>query len=128
MKQQELLTTHAKLFSQLNDAPERDIQAAILQYLAKCHKVAWAHRMNVGAVKQHNKDGSARWIKFGFRGMPDIMGQLTDGRLLAIEVKKKGGKVSPEQAVFIQAVEAANGVGLIAYSVDDVIERLGKLM
>ena len=123
MKQSELFTQLAK---HLNDAPERDIQAAILQYLAKCHKVAWAHRMNVGAVKQHNKDASARWIKFGFRGMPDIMGQLTDGRLLAIEVKKKGGKVSPEQAGFIQTVNVAHGVDIIAYSVDDVIERLAS--
>lgn len=124
MKQKELLTPPAKLFSHLNHAPERDIQAAILQYLAKCHKVAWAHRMNVGVFKQRNKDGSERWIRFGFRGMSDIMGQLTDGRLLAIEVKKQGGKVSAEQAAFIQAVEAANGVGIVAYSVDDVIEAL----
>ena len=124
MNQHELFTQPARLFSHLDESPERDIQAAILHYLAKCSKVAWCHRMNVGRVKKSNPNGTARWITFGFRGMPDIMGQLTDGRFLAVEVKAQGGRVSSEQAAFIQTVEAAHGVGVVAYSVDDVIRVL----
>lgn len=126
MEQQQLFKPQARLFSNLDDSPERDIQGAILRYLEKCSKVAWCHRMSVGRAKLSNPNGSARWVNFGFVGCPDIMGQLTDGRFLAVEVKSKRGKPSKEQADFIQTVQAAHGVGVVAYSVDDVIQALEK--
>ena len=66
------------------------------------------------------------------KGIPDILGILpagiaasTGGRFLAIEVKRKGGKVSPHQATFIDRVNRMGGLGFVAYSVEDVITRLG---
>ena len=65
------------------------------------------------------------------KGIPDILGILPagiaggPGRFLAIEVKRKGGKVSPHQAQFIDRVNRMGGLGFVAYSAQDVIDRLG---
>lgn len=58
------------------------------------------------------------------RGISDILG-CYQGRLLAIEVKKPGGRVSPDQMRFIERVNQEGGIGFMAYSVDDVVMRLG---
>ena len=57
------------------------------------------------------------------KGVSDIIG-IYNGRFLAIEIKKPGGKLTPMQAAFIMKVIAAGGIGLMATSVDDVIARL----
>ena len=44
--------------------------------------VAWCERMNSGAAKVGD-----RFIRFGWPGCPDVLGQLKDGRLLGVEVK-----------------------------------------
>lgn len=66
------------------------------------------------------------------KGVSDIIGILprgiaesTGGRFLAIEVKRPGGKVSPHQAQFIDRVNRMGGLGFVAYSAQDVIDRLG---
>lgn len=98
---------------------EADIQRAILDYLRAHPMVSWRARMNTGAATTE----AGGFIRFAFRGCPDIIGQLTDGRFLGIEVKRPGGKVSPEQAAFIERVNRHHGVACVAYSVEDV-ERL----
>jgi len=98
---------------------EHDIQNAILELLAVHPKVAWAHRMNSGAFKV-----GPRFIKCGFTGCPDIMGQLKDGRFLAIEVKKPGGKLTKEQNEFITMVNMNKGFGIIATDAAQVAEAL----
>lgn len=61
------------------------------------------------------------------KGIPDIIGIIgKTGRLLAIEVKKPGGRVSPEQTVFIADINARGGFAFVAYSVDDVIAKLAE--
>lgn len=57
------------------------------------------------------------------KGVSDIIG-IYKGRFLAIEIKKPGGKLTPMQAVFILKVNASGGIGFMATSIDDVIERL----
>jgi hypothetical protein len=72
----------------------------------------------------------------GTVGMSDIVGivRTTDGvhtygpmvgRFLAIEVKNPGGEVSQEQAAFLQTVVRAGGIGFVARSCDDVLDKLG---
>lgn len=39
----------------------------------------------------------SRFVRFGFKGCPDVLGQLKDGRLLGVEVKTKTRKLRPEQ-------------------------------
>ena len=46
------------------------------------------------------------------------------GRFVAIEVKGPGGKASPDQLRFLAEVRRAGGIGIVAYSIDDVIEAL----
>lgn len=99
---------------------EAQVQDAILRYLAVERRVVWSARMNSGKGKLLRPDGSQTWIKFGFQGCPDIMGQLTDGRYLAIECKRAGGRVRPEQRAHISLAADHGAVAMIARSVDDV--------
>jgi hypothetical protein len=110
------------------EASERQILAAILRYLRVERRVSWFERFNTGAgvAESMDKHGRVRrrFIRFAFKGCSDILGQLADGRLLAIEVKSRLGVISDEQAVFIARVKAAGGFALVARSVDDVVAAL----
>src|SRR5207253_3522365 len=74
---------------------ESTIQASILRLLDIHPKVAWAERMNSGVAKLKGFR-----VRFGFVGCADIIGQLVDGRLLAIECKNESGQLTEEQAKF----------------------------
>ncbi len=54
-------------------------------------------------------------------GVSDILG----GKMMAIEVKVPGRVPSLDQLQFIDNVNTAGGIGFVAYSVEDVIEKLG---
>lgn len=58
------------------------------------------------------------------KGVSDILGLLPDGRFMAIEVKSRYGKVSPEQNQFIYDVNKSGGIAFIARSVQDVIDHV----
>lgn len=94
---------------------ERAVLAAVIKALALHPRVAWAHRLNVGAFR----DGD-RFIRVGFVGCSDIIGQMTDGRFLAVEVKRPGGKPTEAQVEFLGRVARAGGVAFVAWGVDDV--------
>lgn len=100
---------------------EAQVQAAILRYLAVDKRVVWHARMNSGKgwFRPH-KAIEERWMRFGFPGCPDILGQLGDGRYLAVEVKAPGGKRREEQVAHIAMAQAAGAVALFAESVDAV--------
>jgi hypothetical protein len=99
---------------------EAQVQDAILRYLAVERRVLWAARMNSGKGKLLRPDGTQTWISFGFTGCPDIMGMLRDGRYLAIECKRSGGRVRPEQRQHITQAADHGAVAVIARSVEDV--------
>ena len=99
---------------------EHQTQAAILRYLKVSPRVAWAERMNTGAVKIPDPGGRDRFVRFGFPGCPDILGQLTDGRLLAVEVKSPTGRATKAQAAFLALVATHGGVAVLARSADDL--------
>ena len=105
---------------------EHLVQVACLQYLAVCPQVAWAERMNTGAVKIPVPGGKDRFVRYGFPGCSDILGMFIDGRLLAIEVKSQTGRVTNEQQKFLNLVAENKGVSLIARSVDDVMAVIEK--
>ncbi len=75
--------------------------------------------MNSGAGNLVRKGGQSQWIRFGFAGQPDIMGMLKGGRLLAVEVKRPSGKVTPEQAEFLAKASTNGGCAFVARSIDD---------
>jgi hypothetical protein len=104
---------------------EADVLRAVLSALAMHPRVAWAHRMQTGAGKLLRKGGStSQFLRFGFPGCPDVLGQLRDGRILAVETKRPSGQPTPEQTAFLACVQANGGLALVARSVDDVLEAL----
>jgi len=97
---------------------EHQVQTACLQYLAVCPSVAWAQRMNTGAVKIPAIDGKPpRFVRYGFPGCSDILGQMTDGRVLAIEVKSAAGRATEAQDAFLKRVATYGGVAGVVRSV-----------
>lgn len=101
---------------------EADSLREVIQALRNHNLVAWVERQNTGAAKV-----GGRFIKFGWRGCADILGQLKDGRLLAVECKRpKGGKLSSDQAYFLEMVRTHGGVSFVATSLHDVLSNLGS--
>lgn len=60
-------------------------------------------------------------------GVPDILGILPGGRMLAIEVKTEKGKLSPHQEQFIKNINDNGGLAFVARSFSDVVQTLGLL-
>ena len=112
----------------LPSAPRRPVLAEagalveVLKALRVHPAVAWVERMNSGATKL-----GKRFVRFGFPGCPDVLGQLHDGRLLAVEVKGPRGRLRPEQKVVLTRVADAGGVAFVARSLRDVVAALGPL-
>lgn len=106
-----------------NDRPESAALAEVLQALRTHPAVAWCERMNSGA---HVVQGTAgrRFIRYGFKGCPDVLGMLRDGRLMACEVKAPKGRLRPEQAAFLELVRAAGGLAFVARDCRDVFAAL----
>jgi hypothetical protein len=96
---------------------ESDIQKAILDYLSLKRIVAWRNNSGTAEVQAGKK---LYWMKLAPKGSPDIIGYLPDGRFLGIEVKRKGGVASQEQIDFLDKLNNSGGLGMIAYSLDDV--------
>jgi hypothetical protein len=101
------------------DRPEAAALVEVLKAVRAHPLVAWAERQNSGAAKVGN-----RFIRFGWPGCPDVLGQLNDGRLLGVEVKAKTGRLRPEQAVFLERIRCAGGVAFVAYDLRDVLREL----
>jgi hypothetical protein len=96
-------------------ASESQVLTAVLALLRRHPAVAWVERMNVAAFEADD-----RYIKCGFVGLSDVLGQMKDGRLLAVEVKREvGGRVSPAQQAFIDRVRAHGGVSGVVRSADE---------
>lgn len=104
-----------------NDRPEAAALVEVLKAVRTHSLVAWAERMNTGAVMVGN-----RFIRFGWPGCPDVLGQLRDGRLLGVEVKGPSGRLRPEQSVFLERIRCAGGVGFVARDCRDVLRELEK--
>lgn len=102
-----------------NGRPEAAALIEVLKSLRNHSAVAWCERQNSGAAKV-----GGRFIRFGWLGCSDIIGQLKDGRLLACEVKAPKGKLRDEQQIFIDQVNDAGGVAFIARNYLDVQEAL----
>ena len=102
-----------------NDRPEAAAMCEVMKALRAHPAVAWCERQNSGAAKVGN-----RFIRFGWPGCPDVIGQLRDGRFMGCEVKSPTGRLRPEQAVFLQRINGAGGVGFMARDCRDVLREL----
>ena len=93
---------------------EGTILQAILHLLSVHPKVAWAKRMNTGALPVQE-----RFLRFGFKGCSDIIGMLKDGRFLALEVKRPGKLATKDQQLFIDRVNRHHGLGACVHSIEE---------
>lgn len=105
-----------------NDRPESAALVEVLKALRAHPAVVWCERMNSGAAKV-----GGRFIRFGFTGCPDVLGQLKDGRLLGVEVKGPTGRLRTEQAFMLERINGAGGVAFMARDLRDVVHALGPL-
>lgn len=102
---------------------EKAIETAILKYLSFLRN-CFAWKNNSGGVYDAGRGTfRANKNKFVINGVADILG-VYDGRLLAIEVKRPGGKVSEAQKKFIDKVIKMGGIAGVCYSVDDARELI----
>ena len=105
---------------------ERDIQNQIL--IALSHGPTRLLRINAGVawqgrVLQHNRDllvlAHPRALRLAAPGVSDLIGWTEGGRFVAVEVKGPRGRVTDEQAAFIELVRRSGGLAGVARSVDD---------
>ena len=75
--------------------------------------------MNSGAAKI-----GGRFIRFGWAGCPEVLGQLRDGRLRGVEVKGEHRRLRPEQKILLERIRAAGGVAVMARDCRDVSREL----
>jgi hypothetical protein len=64
--------------------------------------------------------GKKWFVRFGAVGAPDII-CVINGQYVGIEVKAPKGKQSEHQKAFQQALEAAGGRYVLAYSLEEVV-------
>ena len=105
----------------IHDKPEAAALVEVLKALNTHPTVAWCERMNSGAARI-----GSRFVRFGFKGCPDVLGQLRDGRLLGVEVKAKTGRLRPEQTIFLERIRGAGGVAFVARDLRDVLRELSN--
>ena len=105
----------------IHDKPEAAALLEVLKALNTHPAVAWVERMNSGAARI-----GSRFVRFGFKGCPDVLGQLKDGRLLGVEVKAKTGRLRPEQTIFLERIRGAGGVAFVARDLRDVLRELSN--
>lgn len=95
---------------------EQHIQKQILDYLRLRHVPAI--KITTTGIYVRSRD---TYIKNPSKGALDIYACLPpNGRSCWIEVKKPGGRVSPEQQQFIDTINQAGGLAFVAESVDQV--------
>jgi hypothetical protein len=103
---------------------ERDVLSAVMQILGAHPKVAWVRRVNSGMAMLPGRGGRPQPVRFGFPGCSDVMGQLKDGRLLCVEVKRPGGQPTELQVEFLSLVQRHHGIAFVARGVTDVLKAL----
>lgn len=100
------------------DNSEKDIERDILDWINR-HPNGFAFKVNtVGIYDSVNKNYRKLGL-FSLTGTADIIG-IWNQRPLAIEVKKKGGRINKSQQGFINKWRKCGGLGLIAFDLSEV--------
>ncbi len=103
------------------DPLETDIIRMILEGLRRHPAVCRIERSNTGAGRLMQNGKPGRFVRFGFVGQPDITGMSRDGRVIAIEVKRRTTRknVSEAQMAYLEAVIQAGGLAGVATNVEE---------
>lgn len=110
----------------MQEQKESSILNACLRAAGLHPKVGWVCRMNSGGAYYGDQNGQQRYVRFHtMPGMSDIVGQLRDGRFLALECKRPGKHPTEQQQRFLDLVRQCGGVSGVVRSAQDVIDVLG---
>ena len=117
------------------EASERDIQSSILDYLAILKIPAFRRNTGATVLNYQSKAGAMkkRLVRFSEKGQSDIWGVIPanflepGGRHFEIEVKRPGGKPTPEQQEWIDRMRRAGCIAFVAHSVEEVQKALEGL-
>jgi hypothetical protein len=97
---------------------EKDIENLLLKYLNILpNTFAWKNN-TTGVYDEKRGVYRSTKNKWAIKGVSDILG-IHNGRMLAIEVKTASGRVTKEQAQFIDRVIKLGGIAGVARSVAD---------
>ena len=105
--------------------PESFVLTGCLNYLQARRIFHW--RNNTGAVQI----APGRFMRFGRKGASDILGILPGGRLLCVECKAQGGRLSPEQKQFLADVRELGALALVVrgwWELDEALREAGYAM
>lgn len=113
--------------SKQKQLPESVIESQIFHYL-RGRGVLCFKSIQAGFFDPVRKVFRKQASPYFRKGVSDCLGLLPDGRFLAIEIKARYGKVSPEQQRFIDDVNNSGGVAFVARSVQDVVDKLSSII
>jgi hypothetical protein len=102
----------------MSKQPESVLKTQILTYLIGQGYFVW-NNPSQGTFDPVKRIYRAKRGAFNIKGTSDILGIKPGGQLLAIEVKTKTGRVSPEQKRFIEQITAMGGHAFVARSIED---------
>lgn len=113
--------------SRAASVPEANVLRACLELLQTHPLVAWAYRLNSGTAMMPSGGGRLRPVRFGWKGAPDIIGQLRTGHVLAVECKSDVGVLSEHQERFLAFVSGHGGFAVCVRSSLELTRFLGQL-
>lgn|SRR5487761_1771350 len=105
--------------------PESRIRNLICSWLLAKRAFIFVHD-SVGVYDPVRKCFRSNRNPYRIKGVADLLG-IWKGRPLAIEVKVPGKYPTPDQKAFLLAWEDHGGIGFVARSLDDVIEKLERM-
>jgi hypothetical protein len=110
-------------FARNPEPKETDITRIILDGLRRHPDVLRVERSNTGAGRLMQNGKPGRFVRFGFVGQPDITGVARDGRVIAIEVKRRSTRNSTSEAqkAYLSDVRAAGGLAGVATSYEEAV-------
>jgi penicillin-binding protein-related factor A (putative recombinase) len=106
---------------------EKHIEKQILLWLNMQSGIkAWKNK-STGTYDPVRKCFRRATSRFTQKGTSDIIG-IVAGKMLCIEVKRPGGKLTQEQHDFLNEMTDLGAICMVAYSLDDVILLITGLL
>lgn len=91
---------------------------AVIAYINARGGKAW--RNNAGFIVLQSATGRTRAVSMSEKGLPDVIGVLPNGRLVAVECKRPGNDLTGFQRYQLDELRARNALVIVAYSITDV--------
>jgi hypothetical protein len=113
MKKDNMKNYTKDIKSSLPKQSEQSLVKEIIYLLNISGHFVW--RNNSGAFRDKN-----RFIRFGYKGSPDIIGVSKGGRFIGIECKIGKNKPTQFQENFLNEIKDHGGIAIVAYSIDDI--------